>query len=123
MHTSGSMSGVWKRGMGGYSGTGNRKGRQHARSPFITAPPPDSTIARGVSDRSAQDHCCCGFRGQPEPRLQGLANGYFLGSNPVVREFASSVLSWFWHVRVLERLLSQCQSRDKKRERVCGRRP
>ena len=31
--TSASMSGRWKRGMGRYSGTGNRKGRQHARLP------------------------------------------------------------------------------------------
>ena len=28
IRTSGSMSGRWKRGTGGYSGTGNRKGRQ-----------------------------------------------------------------------------------------------
>src|SRR5262249_61750832 len=28
---------------------------------------------RGVADRSAQDHCGCGLRGPPEPRLQGLA--------------------------------------------------
>ncbi len=32
---SGSMSGEWKRGTVGYSGTGNRKGRQHAR-PHLT---------------------------------------------------------------------------------------
>jgi hypothetical protein len=31
MHTSGSMSGEWSRSMVGYSGTGNRKGRPHAR--------------------------------------------------------------------------------------------
>ena len=28
--TSSLMSGVWKRSMAGYCGTGNRKGRQHA---------------------------------------------------------------------------------------------
>ena len=33
--TSGSTSGEWKRGTVGYSGTGNRKGRQHAR-PHLT---------------------------------------------------------------------------------------
>ena len=33
IRTSGSMSGRWKRSMGRYSGTGNRKGRQHARLP------------------------------------------------------------------------------------------
>jgi hypothetical protein len=31
IRTSGSMSGEWKRSTVGYSGTGNRKGRQHAR--------------------------------------------------------------------------------------------
>jgi hypothetical protein len=34
IRTSGSMSGRWKRDMGSYSGTGNRKGRQHARLPL-----------------------------------------------------------------------------------------
>jgi hypothetical protein len=56
-------------------------------------------------------------------KITRAGDEFFLGSNPVVREFASSVLSWFWHVRVLEGLLSQCQSRDKKRERVGARRP
>jgi hypothetical protein len=31
IRTSGSMSGEWKRSMVGYSGTGKRKGRPHAR--------------------------------------------------------------------------------------------
>jgi hypothetical protein len=34
IRTSGSMSGKWKRDMGSYSGTGNQKGRQHARLPL-----------------------------------------------------------------------------------------
>jgi hypothetical protein len=34
-HRSGSTSGEWKRSTVGYSGTGNRKGRQHAR-PHLT---------------------------------------------------------------------------------------
>ena len=56
---SGSMSGEWKRSMVGYSGTGRRKGRQHAR-PRLNhrATPrlylmwearPETTIARAVS--------------------------------------------------------------------------
>ena len=46
IRTSGSMSGEWKRGMVGYSGTGRRKGRQHARphlnhraTPRLYSPP------------------------------------------------------------------------------------
>jgi hypothetical protein len=33
----------WRRGRGRYSGTGNRKGRPHARLPYTTAPRLDST--------------------------------------------------------------------------------
>jgi hypothetical protein len=40
---SGSMSGECKRSMADYSGTGNRKGQQHARSTFTTAALLDST--------------------------------------------------------------------------------
>ncbi len=47
IRTSGSMSGRWKRSMGSYSGTGNRKGRPHARLSYTTAPLFDSTV--GVS--------------------------------------------------------------------------
>jgi hypothetical protein len=50
IRTSGSMSGRWKRSTVRYSGTGNRKGRQHARLTYPTAPPLDST-AFGVYEQ------------------------------------------------------------------------
>jgi len=43
IRTSGSMSGRWRRRKVRYSGTGNRKGRPHARLTYPTAPPLDST--------------------------------------------------------------------------------
>jgi len=71
--------------MGGYSGTGNRKGRKHAWPPYTTAPPPDSTQhspgwrccpCPGGTTIPARNHSLCKVKCTADAveRLRGLRN-------------------------------------------------